>query len=129
MNAPPRITLAPPSRHDVGSALDLIFAFDAARAGHHDDFAAADFHVANLHHSAGGTETAAGQLVRRNDAVDFLDAIHQFDNGSIEVFVAAHASEHGVDHAGGAVNVEPVFDQAGDDFLDLRLGGALLHYD
>ncbi len=60
---------------------------------------------------------------------DFLHAFHQFDDGGVEILAAADAAQHGVDHAGGAMHVEAVFDQAGDHFLDLRLGGALLHDD
>ena len=46
----------------------------------------------------------------------------------VEIVLAAHAAEHGVDHAGGAVHVEAHLHQAVDHRLDLRFGGALLHH-
>ena len=49
--------------------------------------------------------------------------------GRIEIVLAAHAAEHGVHHAGGAVHVEAQIHQAVDHVLDLLFGGALLHHD
>jgi hypothetical protein len=59
----------------------------------------------------------------------FFDALHHLHNGRVEVFPPADAAEHGVDHAGRAVNIEAVLHQPCNDLLNLRLRGALLHYD
>ena len=47
----------------------------------------------------------------------------------VEIVLAAHSAEQGVDDAGRAVHVETHLHQAVDHGLDLLLGGALLHYD
>ena len=59
----------------------------------------------------------------------FLDAVHHFEDGGIEIVPAADAAQHRVDHAGGAMHVESELDQAIDHVLNLRFGGALLHDD
>ena len=48
MNAPAANDARAAIGHNIRRALDLIAAFHAARAGHHDDFVAADFNVADL---------------------------------------------------------------------------------
>jgi hypothetical protein len=73
--------------------------------------------------------TLAGELVRRDDAVHFLHAVHHLEHGQVELALAAHAAEQRVNHAGGAVHIEAHLHQAVDHRLDLRLGGALLHHD
>ena len=114
---------------DVGGALDLIAALDAARSGHHDDPVAADLDIPDLDDGAAGPETPAGQLVGRDDAVNFLHALHHLDDRGVEIVPAADAAQHGVDHAGRAMNVESHFDQPVDHLLNLRFGRALLHDD
>ena len=56
-----------------------------------------------------------------------LDALHDLEDGEIEIVFAADAAKHSVDEAGGAVDVEAEIHQAIDDMLDLFFGGALLH--
>ena len=118
----------PPLRHHLRRALDLLAALHAARAGHHDHALAADLDVADLDHRAARPEAAARQLVRRDDAVRFLHALHHLEHREVEIVLAAHAAEHGVDHARGAMHVEAHLDHAVDHALDLLFGGALLHH-
>ena len=90
---------------------------------------AADFDALDLHDGARGPERAARQLVRRNNAVRFLHALHQFDDRGVEVLAAADAAQDRVNHARRTVDVKTVFHQTVDNLLDLRLRGALLHDD
>src|ERR1017187_5975540 len=113
----------------LGALLDLVAVLQAARAGHHDDGIAADGEGADAHDGAAGPKGAAGEFVGRDDAVGFLDTVHDLEDGEIEIVLAADAAKHGVDHAGGAVHVEAEIHQAIDDVLDLLFGGALLHDD
>ena len=113
--------------HGFGHLADLIAIFDAARPGHDHHLVAADFDVADLDCGARGFEVAAGQLVRRNDAVAFLDARHDFEFDGIDVAHRAHAAQHGVQDAGGAMDDEAHGHQTVDDVLGLRLFGAFLH--
>ena len=129
LKAPPRITLAPVRAAISRALLDLVAVLHAARAGHDDDGIAADLERTHSHDGAGGPEAAAGEFVRRDDAVGFLDAFHDLEDGEVEIVLAADAAEHGVDHAGGAVHVEAEIHQAIDHVLDLLFGGALLHDD
>ncbi len=59
----------------------------------------------------------------------FLHALHHLEDRQVEIVLAAHAAQHGVDHAGGAVHVEPQLHQPLDHGIDLLFGGALLHDD
>ena len=36
----------------------------------------------------------------------FLDAVHDLELREIEIVLAAHSAEHGVEDAGGAVDIE-----------------------
>ena len=107
--------------------LDLVAVFHAARTGDDDDGIAADGERAHLHDRACGAEAAAGEFVGRDDAVGFLDALHDLKDFEIEIVLAADAAEHGVDDSGGTVDVEAEIHQAIDHMLDLLFGGALLH--
>src|ERR1035437_6613101 len=112
-----------------GALLDLVAILHAARAGHDNYRVAADGERADAHDGAAGPEPAAGEFVGRDDAVGFLDALHDFKDGEVELVLAADAAEHGVDQARGAGHVEAEIHQAIDDVLDLLFGGALLHDD
>ena len=113
--------------HDIGGALNLVAALHTAGAGHYDDVVAADFNIANADDSALRTKTAACQFVRRDDAMDFFHAIENFEDSGIEIRFAADAADHGVDSAGGTVNVEAVFDEPIHHALNLLRRGVLLH--
>ena len=127
LNAPPRRTFAPLRATCFGNLADLIAVFDAARPGHHDHLIAADFDVADLNLRAGGFEMPAGELVRRDDAVAFLDARHDFELDRIDVADRAHAAEHGVHHPGRAMDDEAHGYQTIDDLLYMRFFSAFLH--
>src|SRR5581483_7830296 len=62
-----------------GDGLDLLAAFERAGAGHHHHLLAADHDVPDPDLRAFGPEGACGQLVRRADADDFVDAFDQFE--------------------------------------------------
>jgi len=61
--------------------------------------------------------------------VRFLHAVHDLEDGQVEIVLAAHAAEHGMHDAGGAMHIEAQFHQPVNHRLDLRLRRALLHYD
>jgi hypothetical protein len=56
-----------------------------------------------------------------------VDAVEHFDQPLVRLPLADRA-EHGAGDAGGPVDVHSHLDEASDDHLDLRLGGAFLHY-
>jgi hypothetical protein len=114
---------------NFGHFFNLVAAFDAARPGHDDDFAAADFDVPDLHDGARRTKPAAGEFIWRNDAVNFLHALHQLHDCRIEIFLSPDSAKNRMDHTRRTVNVESVLHQAGNDLLYLGFGSALLHYD
>ncbi len=58
----------------------------------------------------------------------FLDAVHGFKIGGIEIVGRADASQHRVRHAGGPVDGEAHAYQAVDHGLNSEVGRPLLHY-
>ena len=70
---------------------------------------------------------AARQLIGRDDAVAFFDAIERFKIGGIETVDRSHAAENRVQHSGGAMDGEIQRNQSIDDALYLRFRGAFLH--
>src|SRR4051794_40486312 len=114
---------------DFGALFDLFKTLQTARAGHDDDGIAADFERAHAHDGTGRAKTAAGEFVGRDDAVGFLDTLHDLEDGEVEIVFAADSAEHGVDQAGGTMYVKAEIHQTIDDMLDLFFGGALLHDD
>ena len=129
LNAPPRRTLAPAARDVFGNLIDLVAIFHAARPGHDDHLVAADFDIADLDAGAAGLEMPAGELVGRDDAMAFLDAGHHFELDGVDVAHRSHAAQHGVQHAGGAMDDEAHGYQPVNYFLDLRFLSAFLHDD
>src|ERR1035437_4382471 len=83
----------------LGALLDLVAVLHAARAGHDDHGVAADGERAHLHNGAAGPKPAAGEFVGRNDAVGFLDALHDFKDGDVEIVLAADPAEYDFDVA------------------------------
>src|SRR6185503_14604792 len=81
------------------------------------------------HHAALRAEAAARQFVGRDDAVDFFHAFHHFEDAHVEIGLAADAAEHGVERAGGAMDIETVVDEAVDHPLDLFGRRVFLHDD
>ncbi len=121
------------ARHDLGRAFDLVAALHAARSRHYHDAVGADLDrgppvAPDLDHCSTWAERAAGQLIRRDDAVRLLDPLHHFETGDVELFLAAHAAEDRVHHASGAVNVKAQLDQPVNDRLNLRLDRTFLHH-
>ncbi len=108
--------------------LDLILRLHTARTGHHDHTLAADFERADLHHGPARPEAAAGQLVRRCNAVHALDTRGYFENRWIEI-ARAHAAEHRVHNPRRTMDVESQLHQPVDHGLYLRFGCAFLHHD
>ena len=79
--------------------VDLFCALDRARAGHHDDVAAADLDLtargSDLDNGAVGFERAAGEFVGCRNLDDFTDAFEQFDFAMID-WAPPTAPKHGV---------------------------------
>jgi hypothetical protein len=94
------------ARYDFRGLLDLVARFHAARARHHDHFRTADFDIAHFDDGAFRAEAAAGELVRRDDAVGFFHTLHDFEKAEIEIVFTADAAEHGVHLSSGPVDVE-----------------------
>ena len=129
MNAPPRMTLAPWLARRISATLfNLVAILDAARSGHHDHFGCRRISTSlDLDHGAAGSEMAAGQLVRRHDAVAFLDAFHHFELDGIDVAHRSDAAEHRVHHARRTMDDKAHRHQSIDYFLDLGFLGPFLH--
>ena len=106
---------------------DLIAILHAARPSHDDHLVAADLDITDLDLGARGFEMPARELVGRDDAVAFLDALHDFERDGIHVAHRPHAAQHRVHQAGGAMDDEAHGHQPVDDFLDVRFLGAFLH--
>ena len=106
---------------------DLLFGLGRTGAGHHDDFVAADPHVADRDDAVFRLERAAGQLVRLGDPQDFLHAVQHLEQPWVAGPVAAHRADDGAKRARRAVHVEAHFHELRNDALDLFVGGALLH--
>ena len=121
------MTFAPPSRHNIGRAFYLVAAFHTARSGHHHNVIATDFDIANPDNRALPPERPAGQLVRRDDAVNFLDAFEHFEHGRIELRGTPNSAKDSVDYPRGAMYVKTVFDQPVYYALDLIRRRFLLH--
>src|ERR1035437_4963387 len=69
----------------LGALLARVAILHAARAGHDNYRVAADGERADAHDGAAGPEPAAGEFVGRDDAVGFLDALHDFKDGEVEL--------------------------------------------
>ena len=98
---------APCRGHDLGHFFDLLAAFDAARTRHGDHVRAADFDLADFYDGALRLEMAARQLIGRDDAMAFLDALHRLEIGGVHFVHRPHAAEHRVHYAGRPVHREP----------------------
>ncbi len=73
-------------------------------------------------------ERAAGALVRLADPQHLVDAVEDPDQLGIDL-VGADDAEDGARDAGRTVHIHPQLDQARNHRINLRLGGALVHYD
>src|ERR1051326_3011003 len=114
---------------DFSGLLDLITVLDAAGTGHDNHLAVADLDVTYLDDRPAGTEVAAGQLVGRDDAMTFLDAVHDFELDGIEIGHGTDATQQRVGDASGAVDGEAHRHEAVNYFLNLGLVGPFVHYD
>ena len=74
-----------------------------------------------------GAKIAAGEFVRRSDAVDFLHAGQHFDFAGVEIVGDADSAEDSLAGSGGAVDFETEVDQLIDHALDLIFTGRILH--
>ena len=61
--------------------------------------------------------------------MDLLHAVEHLQQRGVELPRSADGAEHGAQGPGGSVDVEAHLDQFGDDRLNLRVAGALLHDD
>ena len=113
--------------HRRRGRLHLLFGLGRTRAGHHDDLVAADAQVADRDDGVLRPERPARELVRLGDAQHFLDAFEHFEQARIPFPAATDGADHRAQRAGRAVDVEPHFDELGDDTRDLLVGRALLH--
>ena len=104
----------------------LVLVLGRARTGHDDDLVAAQPDVANHDDRSFGFERPAGELVRRRDPQDLVDAVQHLDEPGVRQSLA-HGAEDGPLDARRPVDVHPHFHQARDDLRDLLFGGSLLH--
>ena len=103
----------------------LLLAFHAARAGHDDDVATADFHAIDIDNGVLGMRLARHEFVPLLHAQDFLNLRHGGEG--FERVVRALVAEGGDDGLLGAENrarVVAEFLHFGDDFIDERTRGA-----
>ena len=122
LNAPPRKHAGTSFRDQFGDREKLFARFDRARTSHDDHFLAADLQaIGKLNDCAFGTERAAGELIRRADAMHLLDAIEHFEIARVKIGAGTDGREHGLAFTGGAVNGETHADQMFDYVLDLRV--------
>src|ERR1035438_469869 len=115
------------SSYNLGRPLDLLAVFHARWPGHHHHAAAAEFAAAHFDDRPAGAKMAAREFVWRCDAMRFLHAIHHLEHTQVELLLAAHAAEHGVDVPRRAVDVELHLHHAVNHRLDVFFGGACLH--
>jgi hypothetical protein len=59
----------------------------------------------------------------------FFHSRHHFKIDGIEIVYRPHTAQDDMPHAGRTVHGETHADQAVNNFLNMRLLGALLHYD
>ena len=114
--------------HGRGRCHHLLVGLRRAGAGHHDHFVATDPHIVDGDDGVFRLERAAGALVGLGDAQHLVHAVKELDELLLDL-VGADDAEHRPRGAGRAVHVHPELDQPGDDRVDLRLRGALLHDD
>src|SRR6266850_1189196 len=111
-----------------GNGVHLLIRLRRAGAGHDDHLVAPYSHVVDVDKGVLGLEGAARALVRLRDAEHLVDAVEDADQLGVDL-VGADDAQHGSRHPRRTVNVHPQLDEARDHGIDLRLGGALVHYD
>src|SRR5205823_5223925 len=111
-----------------GARVDLLLGLRGAWTGHDDHLVPAYPHIVDRDDGVLRLEGAAGALVRLADAQHLVHAVEDPDQLGIDL-VRADDAEHRARDARRPVDVHPQLDEARDDGINLRLGGALAHYD
>src|SRR5208337_4019363 len=101
---------------------------NGARAGDDRNVLAADFgSIGKLDHRALGTKSAAGQFVRRADAMDLENARQNLEFVEIESCRGANRGQNSLHSSSGPMDINASLFHRFDDGIDLFFGGSFLH--
>ncbi len=107
---------------------NLLAGFNGAWAGDDRNLVTPDGRaVGKLDDSAFGAKCAAGELIRRADAVDPEYAGQHFKLAQVQAGCGAYSGKNRLGRAGGSMDVDPCFLHHVDDGIYLFFGGLLLH--
>jgi len=112
-----------------GNGVHLLIRLRRAGAGHDDHLVAPYSHVVDVDEVSSGLKVRLARLVRLRDAEQPRGRRRGCQSARGRSWWAPDDAQHGSRHPRRTVNVHPQLDEARDHGIDLRLGGALVHYD
>ena len=120
--------MAPALLHHLSRGEELLLRLHRARAGHHNNFLAADLDsVGKLNDGVVFVELAPREFVRRADTMHALHARQHLEVTGVEVDALAHRGQHTLPRAGGAMHGKAHLHQVIGHPLDLVFAGVFQH--